>query len=550
MITSRAGTLRLGLVASVFVLGWSCSGPSFSEGYEQDEGGEGGGAGEDSAAGTRPIGGAMNGAGEGGSEPATVSGGAGVGGESDTALFHIVTVTPADQAIDVEREPLTIQVTFSAELDADSVNSSSLTVLGPNGAVTGKVKVSTDTLTFQPEAPLALLADYTIAVGTVKSAAGVDVAVDEKFTFQTRDGVFSEPKRLWSSGSVNLTRPTGTAGGRVLASWQDGLTPSSLIVAIFDPLTGTWGQPTTVEDDTVNSQSGQPCVNELGRAFVITGDPYRWNRYDGTKWGKASSAGLTHGGNCVLAEDDTALVSWSSSDARYAATLSPDNKWSAAKITQAPGQGWGFSRYGGGFMVLIETQNDRRVYSHVYDRTQGWLPPKPVTAAGAGPNYVNFDTRQSAAIFTWNDAAAVVKAAVFDGNTWTPHELGPAPLLSGTTARAGKLGHFVAWMYQGSAYVERFSLESGWQGPSKLGATNGEDFGPAIEVDETGNAFAAWVNGTAIDWRRSSHADGKWSEVWQIKDQDPYTVWSSVDAAGNVMLIWSNPLGIWASRFD
>jgi len=58
------------------------------------------------------------------------------------------------------------------------------------------------------------------------------------------------------------------------------------------------------------------------------------------------------------------------------------------------------------------------------------------------------------------------------------------------------------------------------------------------------------VSGGSIDWRRASHVDGKWSEVQQIEDQDPYVAWSTVDAAGNIMLVWSNALGIWASRFE
>jgi len=213
---------------------------------------------------------------------------------------------------------------------------------------------------------------------------------------------------------------------------------------------------------------------------------------NGERWGTASSDGLTHSGNCILADDDTALVSWSVNDELYAATLSADNKWSPAKTVPAPGSGWGFSRYGNGFMALVETKDDERVYSYVYDRTKGWLPAKPVTAVGAAPNYVDFDTIPTAAVFVWNDAQKVVKAAVFDGSAWTSHELGPAPLLYGTTARAGKLGHMVAWMYQGNVYVERYSLDTGWQGPAKLGATSGEDFGPALEVDDSGNAFAAW----------------------------------------------------------
>ena len=36
----------------------------------------------------------------------------------------------------------------------------------------------------------------------------------------------------------------------------------------------------------------------------------------------------------------------------------------------------------------------------------------------------------------------------------------------------------------------------------------------------------------------------------RIEDQDPFFVHTTSDDAGNVMLVWQNPLGVWASRFD
>jgi hypothetical protein len=84
----------------------------------------------------------------------------------------------------------------------------------------------------------------------------------------------------------------------------------------------------------------------------------------------------------------------------------------------------------------------------------------------------------------------------------------------------------------------------------KLGATNAEDIGPAVTIDPSGNALAAWPNGSSISWRRSLQGSSEWSDVEEMPDQDPSLVISTVDSSGNVMLIWQNPLGVWARRFE
>ena len=73
---------------------------------------------------------------------------------------------------------------------------------------------------------------------------------------------------------------------------------------------------------------------------------------------------------------------------------------------------------------------------------------------------------------------------------------------------------------------------------------------PAAEVDDAGNALAAWPDGTNVTWRRFGHSTADWAEPQPIEDQDPYFLYSAVDASGNVMLVWTNPLGVWASRFE
>jgi hypothetical protein len=52
-----------------------------------------------------------------------------------------------------------------------------------------------------------------------------------------------------------------------------------------------------------------------------------------------------------------------------------------------------------------------------------------------------------------------------------------------------------------------------------------------------------------IVWSCSS-TSRDFGEPQQIEDQDAVDVDSTIDASGNVMLVWSNPLGVWATRFE
>jgi hypothetical protein len=53
-------------------------------------------------------------------------------------------------------------------------------------------------------------------------------------------------------------------------------------------------------------------------------------------------------------------------------------------------------------------------------------------------------------------------------------------------------------------------------------------------------------------WRRWVTSAQDWSDAVAFKDQEPtsYGILGSVDAEGNVMLVWQNTSGVWASRFD
>lgn len=472
--------------------------------------------------------------------------------------LSVVSISPADGESSVERD-VTIEVTFSAPVAAKTITAKSFSVTGPDGDVVGKLSVDGVTATFTPETAWSLLADYTVELaGSISSVDASQLDEAQSFAFQTRDGHFGAPKRLLSRQYNFFPKPIGTKAGHVALNWSDGLSPSSMLVNMFDPKSETWSETSPARGDAQNSY-GDGCIglSESGQAFAVaSGTAPSWNRYDGVAWGTPTKLGVgEHDFRCALADDGTALLVWEVFDGSattfFAATQSSNNQRSATKTLWIGGTVWGVRRLGPGLVVFIAHQDDRALYAHVYRPADGWLAPQAITAAGADVNVVAYDTDESAAIFVWADASKVMKASVFDGTTWTVHDLGSLSSgASGAGARVGRSGHIVSWGTGGNNYAAQFTLAGGWGEPAKLGAAIGIDYGQTVEVDTSGNALAAWSTGSAITWRRAPHGTREWSDVHLIEDQDAFAVFSTIDASGNVMLVWSNPLGVWASRFD
>jgi hypothetical protein len=553
------GALGRGSVVALLgvVVAASCS--SSDHDFAEGKGGTGGGgssgltgaSGEPAAAGGNEGGNAGSGATKpigGGGAP--IEGGA--GGENPSVL-SVVSISPNDATTAVERT-VPIEVTFSAPVDAKSVVAASFSVVGPAGAVLGKLSIDGAKATFTPDAPWSLLADYTVKLS--KAIAAVDASpIDgaHTYTFETRDGVFGKAVRLSTTGGVNLSM-TGNRAGHAAVFWQTDEATSTVEAAIYDPNAAKWGPATKLEADDVNTYtSPRLALNEKGEAFANFYGPANaltWNRFTAGKWGSAKLEPARTVGSGALADDGTAMLIWAATaGAGYdlvAASLSPANKWSATATIQAKATTWGIQRYGAGFMAFQTRQPGGEVYSNIVDPKTGWGAAKPISTTST--NYVFFDANGAAAVFVYNDPKGRIRAAVYDGTAWATTDLGP--VAGGTCASAGSNGHLAAWLYQKNAYAARYDLKTGWADPIKLGATNAEDFGPAASVDASGNALAAWPNGSTIDWRRSVAGSADWSDVQQIKDQDPGIVYSRVDSAGDVMIVWSNPLGIWASRFE
>jgi hypothetical protein len=465
----------------------------------------------------------------------------------------IDSITPPDGAVAAERDGIVV-ITFSADLLASSVTPSRVKVSGPGGPVQGQLQVEGTSITFTPSAPFALLADYTVevAAGVASPNAG-ELAADESFGFQTRDGVFGKPVRL-SSGSVLNLGVSGNRAGDVVVHWADGAAPQSALAASFDPMAKSWGKAAALEADHINDHSfSSVCLNSAGEAFAVTGSVVAsWNRASAGIWGTASTAGIAQPRSCALADDGTAMTIWEGmvgSESRvFAASLSSQNKWSATTTLQPKARTWGLVRYGAGFLAFQARQPSSQVFAQVFEPQSGWLEAKAVTPPGTGANYVSWASWESTAVFGWNDPKGRMQVSSFDGESWVTQELGPAS--GGTRCSAGRTGYVATWLNQGDAYAASYDSAKGWADPVKLGTTSAEDYGPGASIDDAGNAMTAWPEGSSISWRRGPHGSTEWPSVQQLENQDPRDVVLTAAATGEVAMVWTNPLGVWASSFE
>jgi hypothetical protein len=468
--------------------------------------------------------------------------------------FAVISSVPEAEESEVARDTA-VTVTFSAPIDADTVSSDSFRLVGPDGPVTGTLEVHDSEVVFAPAAPLAIFADYELQLSASLAASdGGDLEEDQVVAFRTRDGVFGKPKRITSAKTVNLD-VQGTVSGHERLSWMDGLTSQSRIVTFFNPASGAWTVPGPVETKT-DGDYGWGCVvlNDQGDAFALLGSnvPPIWNRAKVGVWDAEKPAPQPVSGSCALADDGTAMSLWERTVdndwAVFAASLSPNDEWSEPKTLQLKARVRGVIPYGAGFLAFHALEAGGMV-ANEYDPKVGWLPAKPVTDPGIHTNYWHSSVLSPAVLLTWNGPDDLVYVSSFDGTAWTSQELGPGG--GGTKTSISSRGRLAGWLNQGSAYLVQGDVDGNWQDPVKLGPTNSEDYGPAVTIDSSGNSLAAWPNGSSISWRRSLHdAPTEWSDVEEMPDQDPYVVFSTVDSGGNVMLIWSNPLGLWASRFE
>lgn len=186
-------------------------------------------AGEAGAAGTsaasEPEGGAASTASGSGGEPTQNEGGApeaGAGGAVSDNVPPVVTGATPDRDADAVDPDSVVKISFSEPLSPASVNAGSVQLFDGEVAVAGTLSYAESQVTFHPDAPLGLLADYKVVVSAaVTDEAGAHLAQPFESHFSVRDGKFGTQIAVDQPSFQLAESLPMTAQGDALLAWSD-----------------------------------------------------------------------------------------------------------------------------------------------------------------------------------------------------------------------------------------------------------------------------------------------------------------------------------------
>jgi hypothetical protein len=313
-----------------------------------------------------------------------------------------------------------------------------------------------------------------------------------------------------------------------------------------------WGKVLPLESDAVKDYASvEVCLNERGEAFATFGGTGygAWARWTGGAWTPASTIGVAQRRGCAMAADGTVMTLWSDTVGNVStallATLSPTNQWSTTKTVQTKATAIGIVAYGDRFLRLHRREPNGDVFSQSFDTNLAGSNAMPVLTGAAGES--SLASAGTLALFAAYSAGKL-QESLFEGAAWTPSELGPVSTGIGTCGAAS--GFLVTWLYAKNAYAARYDAVEGWRDPVKLGATTAEDWSPGAALDDAGNALSIFPSGSDVAWVRSPHAALEWHDGALIKNQDPKSLFATSATSGEVIAVWQNQLGVWATRFE
>jgi len=202
------------------------------------------------------------------------------GSTSDTTAPRVISVTPANGAVDVARGT-TVTAAFSEPMDPATISNSfydtfdfpsTFTLTGPAGKVRGALTydVGSNTLAFRPSAPLTHgVYTATIMSGRkgVKDLAGNQTAADYSWSFT----VDITPPVITSTNPARNAELV-PANSSITATFSEGMDPATITTAVFT-LTGPSGNVsgTVGYDAGSNSAIFRPAGNlSFGASYTAT----------------------------------------------------------------------------------------------------------------------------------------------------------------------------------------------------------------------------------------------------------------------------------------
>ncbi|HKY39532.1 MAG TPA: Ig-like domain-containing protein, partial [Polyangiaceae bacterium] len=445
-----------------------------------------------------------------------------------------------------------VVITFSEALDKATITSQSVQIIDGDKLIDGELSYAGDKVTFTPAEPFALLAEYSVKVGTsITDVEGAALLAEYTASFTTRDGGWSVDDA--ASGAIYVLPDTlsVTQAGDVLVAWSVQGIPGA-----YCPTSARWfngGAPKAATKVFTPQQGITECTQVAAAA---------------------NAAGV-------------GAVAWQEDYNKEYVEQYRESKWPAnvgmAKTLFINSRLFGLGVAPSGAVLFLQHGIVSGTYARRTSETGTWLDGTPEIAGareGLSSPRMAFDANGNG-FAAWRAAKTGFDEVVVAALTASAG-LQPASTLPGSPASSTDAGNergapaiavdndggaMALWLREGAGsgalVSSRYTTAGGWEAPVGLSGTltiaNILD-APGLVFDGT-NYVAAWTGKDGANhYVYSATFDmefGEWSS-YELRTSAPVLARMpglGVDGRGNLLMTWlqsqnADQAAIMYARFD
>jgi hypothetical protein len=502
--------------------------------------------------------------GQGGSngEPGGEGGGSGAGTDSEPPT--IVSFTPADGDVDVERDS-TVTVTFSEAIDDRTVTETSVSLSGPNGKVSGTLRVDENVISFVPERKLNLLGTYVLGVDeTIADLEGNSLRGSGSAEFRVRDGRWSQPEfPLGNSISRTVMDTASNPRGDLIVVIGSTFDQDAQAAA-YDADTGQWSPATQLPGTASGYLLGPVAIDAVGRGVVSWTHDFAHHLWHSTDDGDWDEAPLGDYSSIAVTSSGLAVAAW----------------WTPTGVDTLMLNLEDGSQESGGFELPgvlssprpITSQDRVAIVAVTHSSANGdelwitwkdgstWNEPERLASAPVlyGPS-LDSDEQGNMVVIWREDDRVWSRIYEREHDAWTSELLvaGTATpaVVSSVAMTAGRvLVSLSSSTMVPSTWAAVYQPDVGWSDASFVLLNSRASSGSHVALDSAGNGIATWTLGGDMEFRRYV-ADIGWQEPSSLtaRLRQSY-VWAAPEPDGSLTVVANEAVGTqyapWVVRFE
>lgn len=441
---------------------------------------------------------------------------------------EVATTSPVEsaQGVDIESN---ITARFSENVVLTSVNNAEFTLEQDGTPVSAQVSFDGETATLTPNSDLLPSTNYQATLGAGIVDTSNNALAEHSWSFYTDGKGWGAPAPIDSNtGDSYDPRIAQDTNGNTFAIWQqhDGTT-TNIVTSYYTADTQRWSPSAPLELAAGGAEAPQIAVNANGDALAI------WQQQSGAVSRIMTRSYSTENGWAFTRAMDT-----NASNA-----LKPEVALNAS---------------GNAMMVWMQEDNahEYHVMARLYTPASNIVGPvMQINSAGDtafAPQVAIDATGNALAVWQQHDGTStnIMANRYVAGSGWgtaAPIESSTGSAFSPKITMDSNNNALAVWRQHDGTHdsimVNHYTDGSGWGSAESIESEdNGDAYKPQVAMDNNGNAFVAWQQGssTSTNIMANHYSDGFWGEAELIESgaHNAHKPQVGISANGDAIAVW------------